>query len=103
MRPETSNNNSGKSSYAYSNLMQTTILNILNFTSKNAYVLQREKQILLHVPSDPSALPLLPFAIIVDGGLVVRIFITNMINPKMMSLIIILEHAVLRAPSRADL
>ena len=30
MRPETSNNNSGKSSCAYSNLMQTTILKILN-------------------------------------------------------------------------
>ena len=30
MRPEISNNNSGKSSCAFSNLMQTTILNILD-------------------------------------------------------------------------
>ena len=30
MRPEATNNNSGKSPYAFSKLMQTTILNILD-------------------------------------------------------------------------
>ena len=76
---------------------------IFEIISKNVRALQREKEILLQVPTDPSALPLLPFATIVDDGLVVRIFITNMINPKAMSLIIILEHDVSTAPSRADL